>query len=175
MLQICVNYATLGLNLILGHKPGFNSQKHQEVVMEQENISLKIIFKEFLKEFHIEESKDIIKDLQEPLEGKTIEDMLEIIKNMREAVQDKVDEMYTGTNLERQDVEGFMNNANNFSKREWHAMEKLKKKLEEYTQEFQVASQGAGIREIVKEGRRKSQKKGKLARMDVSNKKWIPM
>ena len=88
----------------------------------------------------------------------------------------KLDEMYDSTSYSKEDIEKFMSNPDNFSKREWAVIEGTKRKVEEYTKEFQIASQGAGIREIVKEGRRRQQrKKGKLSRLDSSKKKWISM
>ena len=141
-------------------------------MVQQHQMSLKDVFKSFLKEFRIGEIDSFVEGLDEPLEGKNIDDMLQIIEKAREKIQSKVDELYTGTNLERKEVEGFMDNPNNFSKPEWQAIEKFRVNVDKYVKEFQIASQGVGIRAIVKEGRRRSQKKSKLARLDDS-KKWI--
>jgi hypothetical protein len=140
--------------------------------MAQQESTLKNLFQNFLKEFRIGEIEEFIDGLDEPLDGKNVDEMLEIVEKAREQIQTKVDEMYTGTNLSRNEVETFMDNPNNFSRPEWQAIERFRVGVDKYTKDFQIASQGAGIREIVKEGRRRSQKKSKLARLDDS-KKWI--
>ena len=141
-------------------------------MVKQENFSLKEMFKEFAKEFRLGNVDDVIKEINEPLECKSLDQMLSVIEKLRDKIQARVDKMYTGTNFLRKDVDNFMENPNNFSKIEWKAIEKFKNETEKYVKEFQIASQGAGIREIVKEGRRRAKKKGKLARLDDS-KKWI--
>jgi hypothetical protein len=145
--------------------------------LEEDNeVSLKGIFKEFSKIFHHPNAIDFMSSLDDPLKGGTLGEMLDIIKKTRSRLSEKLESMYQDSQLSKERVEKFVSNPDNFSKQEWEAMQSFKKEMDNYVKEFQVASQGAGIREIVMEGRKRAQrKKTKLERQNSSNKKWIPM
>jgi cytochrome c556 len=144
--------------------------------LDEEEITLEKIFEKFSAAFHHPEMLHFMKALEDPLKGETLADMLEIIKKTRAKLSEKLDTMYEQTHLSKDRVDKYIENPDNFSRKEWEAMAEFKEKIQDYVKEFQVASQGAGIREIVLEGRKRAQrKKSKLERYNSSNKKWIPM
>ena len=150
-----------------------SEQKHDE----QELVSMKKLFETFLKEFYIPDVAVFIDELEDPLYGKDLKHMVEMTGKLREKIEKQRDNLSAESKLDMKQVDNFMSNQDNFSRREWNALDNFKNSLEEYKKEFQIAAQGAGIREIIKEGRKRSQrKKSKLERFDSNSKKnWIPM
>ncbi len=143
---------------------------------QEDVISLKAVFKEFMESFYVPEYHDFLESLEDPLEGASLEEMLKIIETMKDKLEIQVGEMYKDSKLSKEQVDGYMTNPDNFSRTEWLAIEAFQRKAEDYTKEFQVASQGAGIRAIVKEGRERAhRRKSKLERLDNTKRNWIPM
>jgi len=144
--------------------------------MSEEKLSIKHIFNDFFKVFYVPELADFIEELDEPLEGKSLDEINKIIDEVKKKLTAKVDQMTQDSGHDLKTVDRHMSNQDNFSRREWEAIEGLQSKIEDYRKDFQIACQGAGIREIVKEGRRRvSKKKNKLQRYDSKNKKWLSM
>lgn len=145
-------------------------------MLKDENTSLKEIFQGFLKEFYIPEMADFLQQLEDPIQGKNLEEMSARIQRMREMIMRRLDAMYQESSYTKEQIDQYMSNPDNFSRREWDAMRTFQEKMESYSNEFEVSSQGAGIREIVQEGRKRSmRKKGKLERFESAKSKWIPM
>jgi len=143
---------------------------------EDEKVSIKAMSNDFVKSFKHPELAEFMNEIEDPLEGKDLEGMLDRIQKMRNELIGRVDDLYEASSLSKEKVNTYMENPDNFTRSEWEAIEMFKAKTEDYVKEFQVISQGAGIREIVREGRKRAQKKKtKLERKNTSNKKWIPM
>jgi hypothetical protein len=149
--------------------------EHQK---EQDVLNLKNIFKELLRNFYIPDVAKFIEDLEDPLEGASLEQMFELTKKLKASVESQKTKIQEKSRWKAKNLDKFMDNQDNFSRSEWKSLETFKNKLEDYKKDFQIAAQGAGIRQIVKEGReRASRKKNNLEKLDSNQKKknWIPM
>ena len=60
-----------------------------EMIKDNDVISLKNIFMEFAQEFHLAELKNLLQNIKDPLESDSLDLMLEVIKSIRSNVESK--------------------------------------------------------------------------------------
>lgn len=101
-----------------------------------------------------------------------LEDYSEIISKTQQRLDElneKAEEIYTRTGMDREQLEAYASNPNNFSKEQWEALQKVKEACEKYKRQAH-----ARIGEKVFE-EKVSKKRKPQAQRFAKKKHWIPL
>ena len=148
--------------------------------MHEHKITIKSIFEKFTNTFLVSgKPSNFLNDFKDPIEGRNLEEIMENLKLVKERMEKEKDQYSQHRQTSIESVDDYMKQKNNFTEMEWKAIQTFRSDIESYKKEFQIATQGASIRQIVQEGRKRNQKqKNNLEKQqNIAEKKknWIPM
>ena len=144
--------------------------------MSDRRHSFKNILDDLLQVFPFPEVISIIEQLEDPLNCKDTAELLDVLERNANILRRKREEVENRYGQDREGVQGYVDNPNNFSNTQWKAIQKTKQSIRDYEREMDMALETGKIRQVVVEGRKKlkSRRKDRMRRFR-NRKKWISM